>query len=54
MNKALARIGKEPGFKNLYIGTARHSFATKQELACVPILFIGEALGHSSNTATEH
>jgi len=50
----LARISKELWFKNLYVGTARHSFPTKQELAGGPILFIGEALGHSSNTSTGH
>lgn len=54
-NKALRSIGKELGFEgSIYLGLARHSFATKLKLDGVPVAYISEFMGHSSVQTTTH
>ena len=54
-NTQLNLIGEELGFDvRLNLDLARHSFATKHKLSGTPVLFISEAMGHSSVAVTEH
>ena len=46
---------KELGFEgSIYLGLARHSFATKLKLDGIPVAFISEFMGHSSVQTTAH
>ena len=54
-NQKLSKIGTELGFGvHLCLNLARHSYATKMKIDGCPIGFIGEALGHSNTSTTEH
>jgi integrase len=55
LNRYLRPIGKKLGFEmNLTLNLARHSFATRLKLDGTPTSFIGEILGHSNSSTTEH
>lgn len=54
-NRVLNGIGKKLGFDvDLCFNLARHSFATMLKLNKTPVAFIGDAMGHSSTTTTQH
>ncbi|MDQ2718255.1 MAG: site-specific integrase [Bacteroidota bacterium] len=54
-NKALSKIGNYLGFDvRIYLGLARHSFATMQKIHTVSATIISEQLGHSSISTTMH
>ena len=55
LNKYIKQIAREVGIKeNVSSYTARHSFATIQKNAGVPIAYLKEALGHSDVSVTEN
>lgn len=53
-NHSLKMIAKKLNIgSNIYLGLARHSFATKHKLDGTPTAFISEFLGHSNQRTTE-
>ena len=53
-NSSLKAISKKLNLGcNIYLGIARHSFATKHKLDGTPTSFISEFLGHSNQRTTE-
>ena len=54
-NRMLKIIRKKIGLQpRVYLGIARHSFATKHKLNGTPTSFISEWMGHTSTATTEH
>ena len=54
-NVCLSDIGRRLGFDvHLCLNLARHSFATSLKLSGTPLLFISDAMGHTSSTTTAH
>ena len=54
-NKELNKIGVKLNCKTrIYLGIARHSFATKHKLDGTPTSFVSEFMGHSNQRTTEN
>jgi len=51
-NKTLTSISTKLGINRVYLGIARHSFATKLKLDGTPTIHISEYMGHTSEKTT--